>query len=162
MYRIVLGNIKSYKVKTLIIYIADRKASAYSCRFFCSACFELRSTTTGTLLLIRRPLRVSGRKPALSDQSRNFMHIQLHATPSTNETQQFTIGTGNIWSCVTSQLMCRLLSSYITTWPYLTTFLKSSFLTKNIDFCPCITKLSLGMPLYRKNPNSQKHADMTS
>jgi len=49
------------KVKTLFIYIADRKASAYSCRFFCSACFQIRSTTTGTLLLeIRRPRRVSG------------------------------------------------------------------------------------------------------
>jgi len=48
------------QVKALFIYIADRKASAYSCRFFCSACFQLR-TTTGTLLLIQRPLRVSGR-----------------------------------------------------------------------------------------------------
>jgi len=41
------------KVKALFIYIVDRKASAYSCRFFCSACFQLRSTTTGTLLLIQ-------------------------------------------------------------------------------------------------------------
>lgn len=48
------------KVKVIFIYIADRKATACSCRFFCSACFQLRSTTTGTLLLIRRPRRVTG------------------------------------------------------------------------------------------------------
>jgi hypothetical protein len=42
------------------IYIADRKALAYSCRFFCSACFQLCSTTTDTLLLIRPPRRVTG------------------------------------------------------------------------------------------------------
>jgi len=40
------------KVNFLFIYIAYRKASAYSCRFFCCACFQLRSTITGTLLLI--------------------------------------------------------------------------------------------------------------
>ena len=48
------------KVKVIFIYIADWKATACSCRFFCSACFQLRSTTTGTLLLIRRPRRVTG------------------------------------------------------------------------------------------------------
>jgi len=36
------------------MYIADLKASAYSCHFFCSACFQLRSTATCMLLLIRR------------------------------------------------------------------------------------------------------------
>jgi len=50
------------KVKAMFIHIEDRKASGYSYRFFCSTCFQLRSTTTGTsLLLIRRPRRVSGR-----------------------------------------------------------------------------------------------------
>jgi len=53
--------LKVKKVKALFIYIADRKDSAYSCRFFCSACFQLRSTTPDTLLLIRRPRRVYGR-----------------------------------------------------------------------------------------------------
>jgi len=48
------------KVKAMFIYVTDQKASAYSCSFFCSACFQLHSTTTGTLLLIRRPRRVSG------------------------------------------------------------------------------------------------------
>ena len=54
-------NLGSYslKVKAPFIYKADRKASVYSCRFFCSACFQLRSTT-GTLLLILRPRRVTG------------------------------------------------------------------------------------------------------
>jgi len=54
-------SVQKVKVKALFIYIADQKASAYGCRFFCSACFQLRSTTTGTLLLIRRPRRISGR-----------------------------------------------------------------------------------------------------
>jgi len=49
------------KVKGLFIYVADRKISAYSCRFFCSACFQVHSITTDTLLLIRRPWRVCGR-----------------------------------------------------------------------------------------------------
>jgi len=60
------------KVKALFIYITDRKASAHSCRFFCSACFQLRSTTTGTLLLIRHPRRVSGRV------DHRHLHIRMH------------------------------------------------------------------------------------
>ena len=50
------------KVKIIFIYIADRKGTACSCRFFSSACFQLRSTTTCTLLLIRRPRRTDGLK----------------------------------------------------------------------------------------------------
>jgi len=41
--------------------ILFKVALAYSWRFFCSACFQLCSTTTGMLLLIQRPRRVSGR-----------------------------------------------------------------------------------------------------
>jgi len=56
----------------LCLYIADRKASAYSCRFFCSTCFQLRSTTTGTLQLIRRPRRVSDRV------DHRYLHTRTH------------------------------------------------------------------------------------
>ena len=44
----------------LYMCIAYRKATAYGCRFFCFVCFQFRSTRTGTLLLIRRPRRVTG------------------------------------------------------------------------------------------------------
>jgi len=64
-------HLKLEKVKALFIYIADLKASAYSYRFFCSAWFQLRSTTTGTLLLIRRPRRVFGRVVCICTQGRN-------------------------------------------------------------------------------------------
>jgi hypothetical protein len=47
------------EVKASFIYIADRKTSACNCRFFRYACFQLRCTTTGTLLLIRHPRRVT-------------------------------------------------------------------------------------------------------
>ena len=39
------------------IYIADRKATAVA---FLLRLFQLRNTDTGTLLLIRRPQRVTG------------------------------------------------------------------------------------------------------
>jgi len=64
------------KVKALFIYIADRKASAYSWHFFCSTCFQLSSTTTGTLLLIRRPWRVSCRVDHRHLHTRTHLVVQ--------------------------------------------------------------------------------------
>jgi len=57
-------------------YISIRKASAYSCRFFCSAYFQLRSTTTGTLLRIRRPQRVSVTQITRVDH--RHLHTRTH------------------------------------------------------------------------------------
>jgi len=64
------------KVKALFIYIADRKASAYSYRFFFSACFQLRSITTGTLLFIRRSRWVSGRVDHRHLHTRTHLVVQ--------------------------------------------------------------------------------------
>jgi len=67
---------KVEEVKAMFIYIADRKATAHNSRFFCSACFQLLSTTTGTLLLIRRPQRVSGRVDHRHLHTRTHLVVQ--------------------------------------------------------------------------------------
>ena len=46
------------QLKPIYLYSGSESYS-YNCRIFCSACFQLCSTTTGTLLPIRRPPRVT-------------------------------------------------------------------------------------------------------
>jgi len=135
------------KVKALFIYIVDRKASAYNCHFFCSACFQLCSTTTGTLLLIRRPHRVSGRV------DHGHLHTRTHLVVQGVRTlrQWFSFPeAGTIWSSYCNELDLSQPTNQLASQPHSTKLLRggAEVLQTNGRGSKTVKFVGLPRPLY--------------